>query len=517
MIVIVITGTELWVSKTLALALIILTMSPGGRLLKEEVFVSDSLRIHFEKGTNGEAPCQNIDDMLTLLLVTIVVSGGDHKPDSFTWFNKAVNLATSMGLNRTDGLCSEADNSCINTHCKCRNSTLGASSSLADIEAQEERRRVFWLLFSLDRHLALSFNGNLFIHDDEVYVYTPLPEDVWEHLETTPYDVLSARTFGPPTLVSGVGFFEYFTPLMTILGDVIETHRRSSHPRLGNIDDTAAVTMIEALLENCAQSINDLSALHDVDKYSNGTQQIPATYMGNPVMTPSTNYSDQDPFTTTGTQFAHSRKPRRGQVLLVTSYARFIVNVLHVLLHGKWDAVSMLSPEDPPTSPSQPHIPSSLGISNWITSVEFMKCASHAILASEAVETILSADPELTFMPYLLGIYLLHGSFILLLFADRMPQVGQNESVERACETIIRAHEVCVVTLSTEFQKRFRKVLRATLYEVRKHINGEGVNVGSTASNDKTWGNSGETEEGKARRSALSLYRWTRGSRGLAL
>jgi xylanolytic transcriptional activator XlnR len=174
-----------------------------------------------------------------------------------------------------------------------------------------------------------------------------------------------------------------------------------------------------------------------------------------------------------------------------------------------------------------------MSISNWITSVEFMKCASHSILASEAVETILTFDPELTFMPYLLGIYLLHGSFILLLFADRMPQVGQNESVEKACETIIRAHEVCVVTLSTEFQKRFRKVLRGTLYEVRKNMSGEGELAGAAdgagagergpagghAGQGKQGreGAIGETEEGRARRSALSLYRWTRGSRGLAL
>jgi hypothetical protein len=37
-----------------------------------------------------------------------------------------------------------------------------------------------------------------------------------------------------------------------------------------------------------------------------------------------------------------------------------------------------------------------------------------------------------------------------------MPQLGPNESVERACETIIRAHEASVVTLNTEFQVRGR-------------------------------------------------------------
>lgn len=32
---------------------------------------------------------------------------------------------------------------------------------------------------------------------------------------------------------------------------------------------------------------------------------------------------------------------------------------------------------------------------------------------------------------------------------NRMPQLGRNQSVEQACETFIRAHEMCVVTLST--------------------------------------------------------------------
>ena len=121
-------------------------------------------------------------------------------------------------------------------------------------------------------------------------------------------------------------------------------------------------------------------------------------------------------------------------------------------------------------------------------------------------------------MPYLFGIYLLRGSFVLLLFADRLPQIGPNESVEGACERIIRAHEVCVVTLTTELQvsrasvkayscqplmivvsqKRFRKVLRSILNRVR--------NPGAT-----------NIEERYAREQALFIYRWNNGSTGLAL
>jgi xylanolytic transcriptional activator XlnR len=286
--------------------------------------------------------------------MTIVVSGGDFKEEALVWWHKAVRLSQSMGLNRLDGACTELDSGCVDPLCKLH--VRGADgTTMAEMESEEELRRAFWLIFSLDRHLALSFNGNLLIHDDEVRVYVPLPDDMWEDFDSLWPDTPSRRTYGPPALVTGTGFYEYFLPLMTLLGDVIETHRRSSHPRLGTLNDTAAVSMIEGLLASCAQSINDLATLHDIDKYQNGT--VPTgSHFGNTVMTPSTNYSDQDsnPFVTSPTaqyQQQHHprslsgtqhrlRKVRRGQVLLVTSYARFIVNVLHVLLNGKWDAVS---------------------------------------------------------------------------------------------------------------------------------------------------------------------------------
>jgi hypothetical protein len=120
---------------------------------------------------------------------------------------------------------------------------------------------------------------------------------------------------------------------------------------------------------------------------------------------------------------------------LVRIYSTYLLHVFHILLHGKWDPISMIEDKD-----------------DWITSESFLKCASHALSATGVVSQILTLDPELLFMPYLFGIYLLQGSFILLLFLDRMPELGPNRSVEEVCETIIRAHEVSVVTLDTTFQ-----------------------------------------------------------------
>ncbi|KAJ9646086.1 hypothetical protein H2204_000748 [Knufia peltigerae] len=401
---------------------------PGGKLVErfpsvlKPTYANDRNSTIIENGP----PENTIDDVLTFILICIVVSGSDFKTDCQVWWNKAVRLMYIMGLNRQDMKCSNSDASCLTSSCKGGQSDT-SNVSLELLESQEESRRVFWLLFCLDRHLALSYNSTMCIGDDECQVYTPLSEDVWNTLECAPMELLTARTYGPPTAITGTGLFDWFLPLMTILGDVIQVHHRKLHPRFGTLDDGDAVSLIEASLDNCARSIGEIESRFE-------TGGLDGTIPASEFLSPSSGYQDtpySQPFDATV-----SYRPRgRAQAQLVTVYGTFILHVLHVLLHGKWDAVSMLENDD-----------------GWITSVQFMKCASHAISASEAVSQILRCDPELTFMPYLFGIYLLHGSFILLLFADRMPQLGPNKSVETACETIIRAHEVCVVTLSTEFQ-----------------------------------------------------------------
>lgn len=257
-------------------------------------------------------------------------------------------------------------------------------------------------------------------------------------MDIIPSQDLPPRVLGPPTIVTGTGFFESFLPLMAILGDIIDLHHRRHHPRLGMVDDSQSVAVISELLVNCEASIEKLERKTEPVE-NNAALCTPTT--GLSVKEPVASYAALPPVThaspppTLPVPPPDTRAKDRSRRQLVTAYSTHILHVLHVLLHGKWDAISMLDDDD-----------------DWITSKRFNDCASHAIAASQAVSQILKYDPELTFMPYLFGIYLLHGSFILLLFADRMPRVGPNQSVELACETIVRAHEVCVVTLSTEFQ-----------------------------------------------------------------
>lgn len=278
-------------------------------------------------------------------------------------------------------------------------------------------------------------------------IIAPLPETVWESLDNIPAKDLPARVLGPPNTITGTGYFEYFLPLMAILGDIIEVHHRRQHPRLGMLNDSQAVAVISESLATVERSLEQLQRENDMVDFSLSTSGgptikslissvMPQTDPATPAVASAPGLpprqQQQQP---TGTSSSRSRD--RSRLRLVTAYSTHILHVLHVLLHGKWDAICMLDDDD-----------------DWITSTRFNDCASHAIGASQAVSDILKYDPELTFMPYLFGIYLLHGSFILLLFADRMPQLGPNQSVEQACEVIVRAHEVCVVTLSTEFQVR---------------------------------------------------------------
>jgi xylanolytic transcriptional activator XlnR len=118
-----------------------------------------------------------IDDVLTFILLAIAVSGGDFKSDCVKWWNKAVRLAIALRLNREDERCSDDVQPCANPICSCKRDQDG--QNMTNSEAREERRRVFWLIYCLDRHLALSYNSVLLMPDSYCEVFgklmTPLP------------------------------------------------------------------------------------------------------------------------------------------------------------------------------------------------------------------------------------------------------------------------------------------------------------------------------------------------------
>ena len=130
------------------------------------------------------------------------------------------------------------------------------------------------------------------------------------------------------------------------------------------------------------------------------------------------------------------------------------------------------------------------------------------------LDNLLTQEDADSCFRFFFGVYLLQGSFLLLLIADKL-QVEASPSVVKACETIVRAHEACVVTLNTEYQARdpdsllsiktnrsqrnFRKVMRSALAQVRGRV-------------PEDFG-----EQQLKRREVLALYRWTGDGTGLAL
>lgn len=109
-----------------------------------------------------------VDDVLTFILLCIAVSGGDFKSDCQEWWHRATRTARTLGLHREDEPCPRLGLTCTKPLCSCQSHT-GVHSS-AFLEAKEERRRVFWMLYCLDRHLGLSFNRVLQIPDSYVEV-----------------------------------------------------------------------------------------------------------------------------------------------------------------------------------------------------------------------------------------------------------------------------------------------------------------------------------------------------------
>ncbi|KAL4914843.1 hypothetical protein BDW62DRAFT_213137 [Aspergillus aurantiobrunneus] len=176
---------------------------------------------------SDERPAQNVDDVLSYVLLTCVVSGTEFRDECIKWWNKAVLLQMFLSVR----------------------------------EDHEERRRAFWLVYSLDRHLALTLNEPLYIHDSECQVLYPLPEWIWQNLDSIPLEDIPPRLCGPPTQIFGTGFFEYFLPLMAILGDIIELRSRSQHPRLGGFDETYLTGTIETMLSECEYSLGVLRAV----------------------------------------------------------------------------------------------------------------------------------------------------------------------------------------------------------------------------------------------------------------
>jgi len=415
-------------------------------------------------------PTSTLDDIATYMNLGVVTSASEYKAASLRWWNAAWSLARELKLGREippdptkerDATGTAHDGSEVEiglSDCSHSGVQMPAGTPAAAVieEMKEERRRLWWLLYMVDRHLGLCYNRPLAMLDNECEdLYQPVADTLWQAGEF--YTGHSGpRKKGLNFQCTSHDVFGFFLPLMTILGDIVDLNAQKNHPRFGQRNSWELhEAEITRQLERYSYSIEEFKAQHGCGQNDEAVNQQNAT---------------PDPVRS---EWIHQTKK-------VAAYATHIMHVLHILLHGKWDPVALLEDDN-----------------MWICSPSFLAATSNAISAAHAVEEVLDLDPDLSFMPYLFGMYLLQGSLILLLLADKL-STETNEGVIRACETIVRAHEAAVVTLNTEYQRNFRKVMISTLAQIKGH------------------GHAREMTAAK-RREVLSLYRWTSLGNGLAI
>lgn len=207
---------------------------------------------------------------------------------------------------------------------------------------------------------------------------------------------------------------------MTILGEITDLYHARNHPRFGaKTDWEHHVVEISQQLVAYGHSLQELRnrAVHE----ANVEAQQESVHPGTPSVR-----SVNSSISRAQENLLHAK--------IVEAYGTHLMHTLHILLNGKWDPISLLDDND-----------------LWISSQSFVDATGHAVHAAEALNEVLELDPDLSFMPFFFGIYLLQGSFLLLLIADKL-QGDANPKIVRACEVIVRAHEACIVTLNTEYQ-----------------------------------------------------------------
>ncbi|KAK4107063.1 hypothetical protein N656DRAFT_561562 [Canariomyces notabilis] len=319
-----------------------------------------------------DVPAGNVDDVVACISLATVGSALEH--EGSTWSNAACSLARELQL----GCELPADALSIHQSDK--------DSSMAE-EEREIRRRVWWLLYIVDRHLALHENRPPVLSDGECSGLLQPMNDM-DYQEGN----FQARLqiYGSPFQCTSPSLYGFFLPLMAILGEVLD-HRR---PTLSVAEKVASY---ERSLECLKQQCKELRG--------------PAAVAQN---------------------------------RLAAAYGTYMVYVLRILLTREHWEVNLVDNSD-------------RGLS-----LAFFDAATHTLSAAKAVSDILKWDPGLELMPFFFSIFLFWGSFPLLVFASR-PQFQQLPGLDQLYAVALRAHEACIVTLDTQYQRDFCRTLRSVV------------------------------------------------------
>lgn len=220
-----------------------------------------------EAGTDGV-----VDDIATYVHLATVVSASEFKAASLRWWNSAWSLARESKLGREIYPNAErpTDSQSASRNLLDPNSLPTELVSLSE-ERREERRRIWWLLYTVDRHLALCYNRPLFLVDAECDgLLQPLDDVLWQsgrlngEKEWTWDDGYTgaSRQKGPQYVCTGHSTWGYWLPLMTILGEIVDLNQARNHPRFASGFSSSGiwehhVIEIENQLEAYARSLKE--------------------------------------------------------------------------------------------------------------------------------------------------------------------------------------------------------------------------------------------------------------------
>lgn len=112
-----------------------------------------------------------LDDVATYMHLAIVISASEYKAASLRWWNAAWSLARELKLGKEVPVTPppERDNDVAEDVAHMDGTYPSGANIPIDFteEQREERRRIWWLLYTVDRHLALCYNRPLSLLDVE--------------------------------------------------------------------------------------------------------------------------------------------------------------------------------------------------------------------------------------------------------------------------------------------------------------------------------------------------------------
>ncbi|KAI2841516.1 transcriptional regulator family: Fungal Specific TF [Aspergillus niger] len=279
---------------------------------------------------------------------------------------------------------------------------------------KEERRRLWWATYIIDRHAALSFNGRPRITDNEcLSLPTPRPDPIWNQ----PGPLLpgsQGRSAHETVLSYHVGNLDMlglFLPLSRILGEILEYRFLSDHSTF-NTCHGLLNTVQKNILQNLEIWYHSFEAL-------------------------------------VGSVFCAIAEPDcdsfpAADIPTVAYYGFHMYHCMFVLLHGPMDVVRMYQDL------------------TWQSSSDFLTAGEHAVACANIARHILRIDPQLSLMYRFFGTYFLQSSFIFLILAQKLGK-RSDDLILRNCSINLQVLDMFVAATNMDYQRTFAKLLRRAL------------------------------------------------------